>query len=92
VIDRKQELERIGAERLAADKEAARDARRAIWMALLACVASCAAGMGIMFFAFWTNDRELGMIFLWTGMLVGYSGMAWSLLSAYRRGEERGLW
>ena len=89
---RKQELERIGAERLAAEKASDRDARRAIWMALLACVASCAAGMLIMFFAFWTSDREWGVIFLWGGMLVGYGGMAWSLLSAYRRGEERGLW
>ena len=91
MIDRKQELERMGTERLASERESVRAARRAIWMALLACVASCAAGMGIMFFAFWTSDREMGVIFLWAGMLVGYGGMAWSLLSAYRRGEEQGL-
>jgi uncharacterized membrane protein HdeD (DUF308 family) len=89
---REQELERIGAERLIAEREAQREARRAMWKALLGCVASCAAGMFILFFAFWTNDRQLGMIFFWSGMLLGYGGMAYSLLSAYRKGEERGDW
>ena len=89
---RQQELERIGAERLAAEREAQRDARRAIWRALLGLVASCGVGMLVLFFAFWTNDRELGLVFLWSGLLLGYGGMSYFLLSAFRRGVERGDW
>jgi hypothetical protein len=48
--------------------------------------------MAIMFFAFWVTDVELGKAFLFGGMAVGYAGIATSILSAYRRGEERGDW
>ena len=86
------ELDRIGAERLAAEREAERAARRGIWLALLGCVASCALGMLVLSVAFWTSDRQLGMVFFWSGLLLGYAGMAYSLLSAYRSGEKRGDW
>ncbi len=86
------ELERIGAERLAAQREVERAARRGVWLALLGCVASCAAGMLILAFAFLTKDRQLGFVFFWSGLTLGYAGMAYSLLSAYRRGEARGDW
>lgn len=86
------ELDRIGAERLAAERDVERAARRSIWLALLGCAASCAAGMLILGFAFWTKDRQLGMVFFWSGLLLGYAGMAYSLLSAYRTGEKRGDW
>jgi hypothetical protein len=92
VPTRQEEYERIGAERLAAEREAQRDKRRALWLALLGVVASCGAGLFVMFFAFWVNDREIGMMFLWGAFAVGYGGMSYFLLSAYRRGVERGDW
>lgn len=91
-MDREAELQRIAAERLAAEREAEAIMRRAMWKALLGCVLSCAAGLAIMFFAFRVNDRELGLVFLWSGMIVGYAGMATTLLIAYREGVERGDW
>lgn len=53
-------------------------------------VVKCASGIAIMFFAFRVSDEQLGRVFLWGGMVVGYSGMTWSLLSAYVRAEKRG--
>ncbi len=87
-----QELERIGAERLAAERAADRDRRRAFVYAALGCAGSCAVGMVVMGFAFWVNDRQLGLIFLWASLVVGYGGMTFSLAYAYRKGEERGDW
>lgn len=86
------ELERIAQERLAADLEARRDTRREFLRASLQCVGFCAAGLGIMFFAFYVDDLQIGRAFLWGGMLVGYGGISYTLLSAYRRGEHRGDW
>jgi hypothetical protein len=43
-------------------------------------------------FAFYVTDYQLGQVFLLGGMVVGYAGMAISLFTAYRRGEERGDW
>lgn len=43
-------------------------------------------------YAFYVTDETLGQLFLFGGMAVGYGGMSYALLSAYRRGEERGDW
>lgn len=86
------ELERIGAERLAAERLATRDNWRSILWALLGCVASCLGGMVVLGFAFWVTDLQLAWVFFWSGLLLGYSGMAWSLLSVYKKIENRGGW
>jgi hypothetical protein len=89
-LDRQAELERIGRERAESERLADR-AKLFRWLRAAAEVAlACGIGLVIMFFAFWVNDRELGMIFLWSGMIVGYAGMAYALLSAYLRAEEAG--
>jgi len=90
--DRQLELERIGAERLATEREVTRDAWRVMLWALVGCVGSCAIGMLLLGIAFWVNDRELGLVFFWSGLILGYSGMSYSLLSAYHRGEKSGYW
>ncbi len=64
--------------------------RRRFIRALVEVAASCALGMLIMSFAFAVNDRETGMVFLWAGMLCGYAGMAYALLSAFLRAEREG--
>jgi hypothetical protein len=89
---RQEELNRIGAERLASEREVTRDVRRGVALGALGCVLSCGVGMVILFFAFWTNDPGLGAVFFWTGLVVGYSGMTASLLALYLWGEKRGYW
>lgn len=91
-MDRKAEYERIGRERTESEREARRITRLALLRALLEVVVSCVAGLAIMFFAWWVDDPVLGKAFLWGGMAVGYAGMAYAILSAYRRGVERGDW
>lgn len=46
--------------------------------------------MVIMGVGFAVNGRDTGMIFLWGGMIVGYSGMFYALLSAFLRAERHG--
>jgi hypothetical protein len=92
VPTRKEEYERIGAERDEAEREMARGRLRNLLRGGLLCVASAVAGLVIMFFAFWVNDETLGRAFLYAGMAVGYAGMAYALLSTYSRGEKRGDW
>ena len=89
---RKEEYERIGRERAEAEREARRETWRDLARTLLAVVGWCGLGLAIMFFAWYVNDRVLGKAFLWGGMGVGYAGMAYTLLAAYRRGERRGDW
>jgi hypothetical protein len=92
VSNRRAEYERIAGERLAAERDARRETRRDFLRASAQCVGFCAAGLCIMFFAFYVNDVVVGRAFLWGGMVVGYGGIAYTLLSAYRRGEARGDW
>ena len=91
-MDRKAEYERIGQERAEAERDASRLTRIELLKASLQIIASCVAGLAIMFFAWWVTDPVLGKAFLWGGMAVGYAGMAYTILRAYRRGLERGDW
>lgn len=86
------ELNRIGAERLAAERAVTRDVRRGVLLGALGCVLSCALGMALLFFAFRTDDPGLGEVFFWTGMVVGYSGMTASLHTLFVWGERQGYW
>jgi len=47
------------------------------------------AGIGL---AFHTFDVELGRVFWLVGCIVWIGGVSAAVLSAYRRGEERGDW
>ena len=49
-------------------------------------------GMALVFLAFWTADIQLGGIYWLLGCMVWIGGVSISVLSAYRRGEERGDW
>jgi hypothetical protein len=92
MLDRKQELERIGRERLATEREASRETLRAALKCLAGCVVSCVIGMVILGLAFHVNDEQLGWIYFWSGLIIGDSGMIYFLATFYRRGEERGDW
>lgn len=86
------EYARIGRERLEAELDMARVRRRDMLRSALECVVSCAMGMLGIGLAWRATDRATGMIIWWAGLAVGYSGIAASLLAAYRRGEKRGDW
>ena len=89
-MSRQEELERIGRERLAAERESERAFRRRFIRACLECVASSLAGLVLMFFAFKVTDRQTGEMLLSAGMIVGYAGCTWALARAYLSAEEHG--
>jgi hypothetical protein len=39
-----------------------------------------------------TNDETLGNAAFWGGLGLGNSGIIYTLLAGYRRGEKRGDW
>jgi len=86
------EYERIGREREQASREAD---RLYVWELLRVCgelLGWTAAGLVVAAFAFHVHDRDVGMMFLYGGMIVNLSGVTWALAAAYRRGEKRGDW
>lgn len=88
----KAEYERIGREREQASREADRLYR---WELVRVCAEMfswAAVGLVIAAFAFHVHRRDTGMILLYTGMIVTWSGVLWTIASAYRRGEARGDW
>ena len=46
-------------------------------------------GIGLAFHAL---DIELGWVYWWAGAVVWVSGVSAAVLTAYRRGEDRGDW
>ena len=89
---RKAEYERIGREREEAERESRSIALRDLLRASLQCGGFCVLGLAIMFWAFHVNDLLLGRVFFWGGLVAGYTGMSYTILSAYRRGVQRGDW
>jgi hypothetical protein len=86
------EYERIGREREAAGREVERMYR---WELARVCgemLGWMALGMFVAMWAFRVNNYQLGMAFLYLGMLVNAVGMFWSFLAAYNRGQARGDW
>jgi hypothetical protein len=90
VISRREEYERIGRERLVAEREAERAGRIRLLRACFEVAFACLVGAAIMFFAFYVTDAELGRILLLTGMVIGYAGMAVALGVAFLRAKDHG--
>lgn len=86
------EYDRIGAEREQASREATRAYRWELFRACMEVLGWTVAGLVIAAFGFHVTDYETGMIFLYSGMLVNWSGAFWSIFAAYRRGQKRGDW
>jgi hypothetical protein len=80
------------AERFETERLANRIMRRELVRTCLECFGSCFVGLVIMAVGFHVKDVELGKIWLYGGMIVGYVGILTALAGAYRRGEERGDW
>ena len=86
------ELQRIARERLEAEQQVSRVYRRELLRVCVECLASSFLGVFCMAFALHTGDAGYGAIAWWGGMVVGYSGITLSLISAYIRGDRRGDW
>ena len=88
----KAEYDRIGRER----EEAARQMDRLYrWEMVRVCaemLGSCALGVFVAAIGFGVTDRDTGLIFLYSGMLINWGGIAVSLWLAFQRGEQRGDW
>ena len=56
------------------------------------CVIWCVLGLLCIGWGLHTNDATYGKAALYAGVGIGNGGIIFSLLAAYRRGEERGDW
>ena len=86
------EYERIGRERELASRQADRDQ----WLALLrVCaemIAWTIAGLFLAGMAFRVNDVQTGWAYFYAGVTINVGGVAFSIATAYIRGERRGDW
>lgn len=89
---RREALLRIAAERAEAERQVTRFYRRELVLTALACVAWTAIGLAFFFAGFAVHGVQRGWALVWSGFIVAYGGIAWTLVRAYRRGEERGDW
>lgn len=82
--------EERAARHLEADRLATRDERWSAFRTLVECWVWCAIGVGILALGMHTDDEKLGRIYFWGGIVVGNSGMLWTLIRHYQRGDARG--
>jgi hypothetical protein len=74
------------------DRQARRDTRRA-WARVLGEIALWTGlGMACVFMAFRVLGVEVGRIWWLIGNIMWIGGVSAAVLSAYRRGEDRGDW
>ncbi len=74
------------------EREARRDTRREMLRTIAAILFWVACGLALMGMALHVSDHTIGMAFWWGGHAVWIGGVTAALLSAYRRGEQRGDW
>lgn len=89
---RAEALRRIAAERLETERQITRLYRRELVLTALACVGWCVVGLAFLGAGFAVHGVQKGWALVWSGMIVGYGGITWTLVRAYKRGEERGDW
>ena len=88
----KAEYDRIGREREEASRKADRQYR---WELIRVCAEMLGwtlTGLLVMSVGFAVSGRDLGIIFVYGGMVINYAGVATSLWMAHQRGEARGDW
>lgn len=83
------ELER---RRAAEEREARRETRRDLTRTALACLAWAALGIASILTSAHTTNMWVGQAAFYGGIGVGNAGIIFTLLAAYRRGEQRGDW
>jgi hypothetical protein len=76
----------------AAERESRWDSWRALLRVIAEIVLWTVLGLIGLALAFRNFNYEYAMIYWWAGNVVWVGGVSWAVLSAYRRGEERGDW
>jgi hypothetical protein len=84
--------EEMQARREAEHEQAERDRQWSMVRSGLMCLVWAFLGLVCFGFAFHTTDPTLAQIYKWGAYLVTYGGVSYTLLRAYRRGEDRGDW
>jgi len=78
--------------RAAAERESRWDEWIALARAIGEIVLWTSLGLLCIALSFHTNDYGLGRVYWLVGSIVWIGGVSFAVLSAYRRGEERGDW
>lgn len=84
--------EEMQAKREAEHLEAERDRRGSLIRSGLACLVWAFFGLVCYGFAFHTTDLAMAKIYEWGAQLITYGGISYTLIRAYKRGEQRGDW
>jgi hypothetical protein len=84
--------EEMQARREAEHAQAERDRQWSMVRSGLMCLVWAVLGLVCFGFAFHTTDPTLAQIYKWGAYLITYGGVSYTLLRAYRRGEDRGDW
>jgi hypothetical protein len=84
--------EEMARKRAAEHVEAERVKWRDLAFTAAQCLAWAAVGIFLLMWSVHTTDVKLGKAAFFAGLGVGNAGIIFSLLGAYRRGEERGDW
>jgi hypothetical protein len=85
-------LEEMARNREAAELEAERVRRRDMIRTGALCVMWMVIGLYLLGFSMHTTDERYARPSFYAGVIVGNAGIVFTLLRAYRRGEERGDW
>jgi hypothetical protein len=85
-------LEKMAAERNAAEVEAKRDRNRDLAWSALRCLLWSALGILCILWSAHTTDAAYGRIAFYGGLVVGNAGIVYTLLGVYKRGLSRGDW
>jgi hypothetical protein len=89
---RKELLEEMARARENAEIEAERVLRRDLIRTAASCVAWMLIGLYLLGWSFHTTDDRYARLAFYAGIAVGNAGIVFTLLRAYRRGEQRGDW
>ena len=84
--------EEMAARRREEAVQARRDLVRDLALTALQCLGWSALGIALILWSAHTTSATHGWIAFWSGVGTGNAGIVFTLLAAYRRGEQRGDW
>lgn len=85
-------LEQVAAKARAAESRARWETRLDLIFTAFTCLLFSAGGIALIGLALHTTNVWVGRGCFWGGIALGNSGIIFTLLAAYRRGERRGDW